>query len=335
MSLFLDQKYLSLVSNRLPLFAKKKDNTYNCRCIICGDSAKKVKKARGYFFPHKTDLRYKCFNCDASMSFSSFLKNLDGNLYKEYALERYSETNAFTSKVKEEYKFEQPVFKESRLIDSLMVRVSKLPLNHEAVIYLKGRNIPVSSFDKIYFVDNIKKVVQLSEKYRESIRTEEPRVVFPLYDFNDQLSGLVCRAIRGEALRYLTIKIKDDVPLIYGLEDIDRDKDIMVVEGPIDSLFVDNAIAVAGTSIGKLNSIDLDKSKMVVIFDNQPRNKEVCSIISKTIDEGFRVVIWPQNIQQKDINEMVSSGRDVKKIIKENIFSGLEAKLKFTSWKRI
>ena len=335
MSLFLDQKYLMLISNRLPLFHKKKDNTYNCRCVVCGDSTKKTRKARGYFFAYKTDLRYKCFNCDASMQFGTFLKNLDGNLYQQYSLERYSEGRSLSSNAIIEPKFEQPIFNSSeRLIDKILTRLDKLPKDHEAVQYVSNRKIPSTKYSSIYFIENIKDIVQLSEKYKESIRTEEPRIIFPFYDENHQLSGVACRAIRGEALRYITIKIKDDTPLIFGLNEVDEAKDIFVVEGPIDSLFIDNCIAVAGTSIGKLQSTKLSKEKLVIVFDNQPRNKEVCKIISKTIDDGYRVVIWPQNITEKDINEMFQAGRKVNKIVHENIFSGLEAKAKFIGWKR-
>ena len=74
MSLFVDLKYLKLICNRLPLFKQKNEKVFNCRCIICGDSTKKKTKARGYFYEVKNDLLYRCFNCDASMQFGTFLK---------------------------------------------------------------------------------------------------------------------------------------------------------------------------------------------------------------------------------------------------------------------
>ena len=106
MSLFLDQKYLTLISNRLPLFKKKKDGVYNCRCVICGDSHKKKSKARGYFFNNKNKLMYKCFNCDASMYFSSFLKTVDANLFNDYSLESFIEGKPL-SNTKPEMVFEE------------------------------------------------------------------------------------------------------------------------------------------------------------------------------------------------------------------------------------
>ena len=335
MSLFLDQKYLTLISNKLPLFTKKKDFTYNCRCVLCGDSVKKAKKARGYFFAYKTDLMYKCYNCDASMKFSSFLKITDPGIFNQYSFEKYTE-NQSLSKPPAPVIFEQPVFKSSdtRLIDSLFDRLDKLPKDHEAVQYCNKRKIPSTELSRIYYIDNIKNIVQLNESYKNSILTEEPRIVFPFFDQNDQLSGVTCRGIRDEALRYITVKIKENVPLIFGLDAIDLSQDVYVVEGPIDSLFVKNSIAINGTTLSKLEDLKLNKDKLIVVFDNQPRNKEICKIVEKTIDNGFNVVIWPQNIVEKDINEMVVSNININRIMETNVFKGLEAKVKYIAWKR-
>ena len=336
MSLFLDQKYISLISNRLPLFKKKDDYLYNCRCIICGDSSKNKRKTRGYFFKYKSELRYKCHNCDASLSFGNFLKNLDPTLYSQYTLEKYSEGNAVRlTPVVPELVFEEPVFKSSneRLLDKLLDRLDTLPEDNEAVVFCNARKIPKEKFNLLYYIDNMKDIVQLSDKYKESIRGEEPRLVLPFYD-NHNLTGVTCRALRGEALRYITVKVKEDVPLIFGMDTVDKTKLVYVVEGPIDSLFIKNAIAVTGTAFNKLNELNINKEKLVVVIDNQPRNKDVCKILSKNIDLGYNVVIWPQTIEEKDINEMVLAGRNVSKILKDNTFSGLTAKMKFTSWKR-
>lgn len=335
MSVYLDQKFLSLVSNRLPLFKRKSDKLYNCRCVLCGDSTKNRHKARGYFFEYKTDLRYKCHNCDASLTFGNFLKTIDTNLYNQYSLEKFSEGAPLKANTINTFTFEEPVFKapEERLLDKILVRVSTLPPEHEAVIFCKTRQIPDAKLKEIYFIGNIKDIVQLNDKYKASIKGEEPRIVLPFYSESGQLVGVTCRALRGEALRYITIKIKDE-PLIFGLDSIDKNKTTYVVEGPIDSLFLKNSIAVAGTSFDKVSFSTISQDKLVYIYDNQPRNKEVCKIIEKSIDQGYNVVIWPQNIMEKDINEMVTTGKNVQKIISENTFTGLTAKAKFYSWKR-
>jgi len=338
MSLFVDLKYLKLISNRLPFFKQKSDRVYNCRCVICGDSSKKKTKARGYFYGIKNELLYRCHNCDASMHFGSFLKNLDSLLYNQYVLERYSEglpANRPHQKIEDKFKMIQPVFdkKQERLLDKLLDRLDTLPENNEAVQFCIKRKIPKEIFSQLYYTDDVRKIEQLSEKYKDKLTTKEPRLVIPFYDDNDQLIAVTCRALRNESLRYLTIKIKEDVPLVFK-RDIDIKKDIYVVEGPIDSMFLPNAIAVAGTNFSKLDFLPYSKEKLVVVFDNQPRNKEVCKLIDKTIEKNYNVVIWPQTLQEKDINDIVLSNKDPLNIIKKNTYTGLEAKAKFIAWKR-
>lgn len=337
MSLYLDLKYLSLISNRLPLFKKKNSNLYNCRCILCGDSHKNKRKTRGYFYSRDNILYYKCHNCSASMTFGNFLKDLDYVIFKQYLLERYTDGNhkKFTANVENLFKTAEPVFGPARLLESLLVRLDKLPQDHEVIEFVTKRKIPVEKYHKLYYIDDISKIVQFSEKYKEHIKTTEPRLVIPFFNQQNKLVGFACRALRGEALRYITIKIDDDDPMIYNIDSLDLNKDIYVAEGPIDSLFLSNAVAVAGTSFVKLQHTNLPKEKLVVALDNQPRNKEVVKIIEKIIDQQYRVVIWPQTIIQKDINDMILVGLDVKKIINTNTFQGLQAKLKFISWKRV
>ena len=339
MSLFTDLKYLKLISNRLPMFKQKSERLYNCRCILCGDSSKKKNKTRGYFYVAKNDLFYKCHNCSASMHFGSFLKQLDGMQYSQYVMERYNEglpMNKPHQKIEDKFRMPEPIFEKSEetLLDKLLDRLDTLPEDNEAVQFCLKRKIPKEKFNQLYFIKNMKDIVQLSDKYKDKITTEDPRLVIPFYNDIGQLSGVTCRALRGESLRYILIKIKEDESLIFGLNEVDKTKPIHVVEGPLDSLFLPNAIAVGGTSFGKMETTGLPKDKLIMIVDNQPRNKDVAKVLDKIIDRQYNVVIWPQTISEKDINEMVLEGKDPVKIINKNVFSGLTAKMKFTEWKR-
>lgn len=280
---------------------------------------------------------YKCHNCDASLHFGSFLKQMDSLMYNQYTMERYSEglpLNKPHQKVEDKFKMEQPVFEPKNILDELLDRLDKLPEDNEAVQFCLKRKIPKEKFKQLYFVDDIRKIEQLSDKYKNTLKTKEPRLVIPFYDENGLLVGVTCRGLRNESLRYVTIKINDDKPFIFGLDFVDRNKKVYVVEGPIDSLFIPNCIAVAGTAFGKLDSLGIPKERLVVIFDNQPRNKEVCKIIDKTINSNYNIVIWPQTLEEKDINDIVLTGKEPLNIIKKNIYNGLEAKMKFVSWKR-
>lgn len=336
MSYFIDVTYLNTISSRLPLFKKKKQDLWNCRCILCGDSTTNKKKARGYFYRQKNDLFYKCHNCSASQHFGTFLKFIDPTLYQKYVFERYAkgENGPKAHKNAEElFTFEPPKFDKAKiLLETVATRLDKLPDDNEAVVYCKNRKIAVEKFSTLYYIQSVKDIVKIAPQY-DAIRTSEPRLLIPFYDENNNLTGVTMRALRNESLRYIMVKLSENKPLIFGMNSVDKTKNINVVEGPIDSLFLDNAIACNGTSFGKLETLDLPKDNITVIFDNQPRNTEVCKLVEKYVNLDYKVCIWPCNIEQKDVNDMISAGHDVKTIINDNTYKGLLAKLKFSEWR--
>ena len=160
---------------------------------------------------------------------------------------------------------------------------------------------------------------------------KEPRIVIPLY-YKKGLIGFQGRALGPSKIKYITIILKDGAPKIYGFDQVQEDKPIYVTEGPFDSTFVQNSIALCGADG------DLDRwgiSNVVWIYDNEPRNSEIVGRIGNVIDKGESVVIWPTAVTEKDINDMVMSGLDVQSMIESNTYKGLQAKLKFNTWKRI
>ena len=179
-----------------------------------------------------------------------------------------------------------------------------------------------------------KNIVQLNDKYQKSIVTEEPRLVIPFFDHDGQLMSVSLRAMRGETLRYILVKVKEDAPTVFGLDKVDKSRPISIVEGPLDSLFLENSIACAGTSFNKIEQLNLDRDKITVVFDNQPRNPEVVKLVEKYVDLDYNVVIWPETIVQKDINDMVNDGIDVRDVISNNTQSGLTAKFLLNQWKK-
>ena len=336
MSYFIDIKYLNIVGHKLPLFKKKKSDLWNCRCIICGDSSTNKKKARGYFYRQKNDLYYKCHNCLASQHFGTFLKNLDSHAYQQYVFERYSQgengPKAHTNAEEFVYQYTKVEFKQKPLIETVAQKLSELPDDNEAVQYCLARHIPLAKFSHLYYIPSVKDIVKIAPQYN-TIKTEEPRLLLPFYNEAGELTGVTMRGLRGESLRYIMIKIQDDAPLIFGMSTIDKTAPIIIVEGPIDSLFLPNSLACAGTSFGKLESLSLPKENITIVFDNQPRNVEVCKMVERYIKLNYKVVIYPCNITGKDINDMALSGTDVLQLIKDNTYEGLMAQLKFTEWR--
>ena len=319
-----DSKYIALVSSRLQKFKKVKTDLYNFRCPICGDSKKTQSKTRGYLYAVKADMNFRCHNCGASMTFSSFLKTIDPVAHKQYIFERFKQGTTGRGTVVEEpeFKFETPKFKPK-------LDLPKASTNPRASDYLKKRKINPIDF---YYTDKFKAWTNSQKKTFDNIDKDHARIIIPLY-YEDTLIGFQGRSLEPWIQpKYLTVMFHDDAPKIYGLDNIRRDAPVYVTEGPFDSTFIRNAVAMCGADA------DISRwgiSNPVWIYDNEPRNREITNRISKTIDSGQPVVIWPESIDDKDINDMVMSGLDVQSVIESNTYSGLEAKLKFNTWKKI
>lgn len=344
MTAFVDHKYVSLLSPRLDKFARKEQNLYNFRCPICGDSTSSKTKARGYIYERKNALYFRCHNCGASMSLGNFMKSLDGALYKQYALEKYSEGATGHGRVSKKtpenlFDFSAPKFSKKTTKSSViegLCRIDILPTEHKAVEYLKSRKIPKSKYNRLFYAENFKKwVTSVSDKYKDLPENEE-RIVIPYFTKDGELFAAQGRSLDARnKLRYITVRFDEDTPKIYGLDTWDKSKQTIIVEGPIDSLFLDNSLAMGGADI----PYELfDKESTVIVFDNEPRNKEIVERLKKVIDMGFAVCFFPDVVKEKDINDMVLSGassNQLMKIIQKNTFQNLSAQAKLVSWKKV
>ena len=320
---FVDVKYINLISHRFQKFKKVKNDLYNFRCPICGDSQRSKSKARGYLYQVKNNTNFKCHNCGVNISFNNFLKQIDPNVYKQYTFEKFKEGHSGKNFVTEEptFKFDAPQFKPK-------LDLPKASENTDAMEYLKNRKLNPNKF---YYTDKFKSWINSIKKVFDDTIKDEPRIIIPLF-YQNTLVGVQGRALNSNKIKYITIMFDDDAPKIYGLDEVQKTQTTYITEGPFDSTFIPNSIAMCGA--------DGDVAKWgigdrVWIYDNEPRNKDIVSRISKCIDDGEKVVIWPSSISEKDINDMVLSGLDVKSVIELNTYSGLEAKLKFTTWKKI
>jgi len=334
--LHIDLKYIMMIAHRFDRFKRKDDYLFNFRCPICGDSSSKKNKARGYLYKKKNDMFYKCHNCGAGKTFGGLLKDTDPMLHKDYVLERYKAgVTAPRANTTPDFsgQFSKPEFgTNERLIDTLMDRVDKLDPNHMAPTYCKERMIPQEKWDRLYHIEDISKIHQLAPKYKDRITTTEPRLAIPFFNEEGILTGLTLRHYGNNPLRYIMVKINEDAPTIFGLDCISKETPVKIVEGPLDSLFLDNCIAAAGSSFNKIKDLGLDNP--IIIVDNEPRNEAICKVLHKNIQEGHRVVIWPDNVTEKDINDMVMANLDVQEIINYNTFQNLEAELKFRTWRK-
>ncbi len=325
----IDSKYVTLISSRLDKFTKKNENLYNFRCPYCGDSSRNKNKARGFFFQKRTDIFFKCHNCGVGRTLSNFLKDIDVNLHDNYVMERFKAgttgKGSNTASPKLNVEFKKPVFKKTPL--SELQKISELNNTHPAKEYLLQRKIPEKHFSNLYFAEDFNEWAKTESKIKES------RIVIPLLSKSGTLFGFQGRSIdKNSKMRYITTMLDDRYVKVFGLNNIDFNKTIYVTEGPFDSLFLSNAIAMCGADVQLDKNIYKDR---VFILDNEPRNIQIVQRYENLISSGESIVIWPSTITQKDINDMVISGISPEEIIKTNTYKGLEAKIKFTQWKKV
>ena len=328
---YIDVKYIQMVSPRLTLFTKKKADLFNFRCPYCGDSQKRKNKARGYLFKIKNDFVYKCHNCGVGRTLSNFLRDQDTLLHDQYVMEKFKD-GKFTGKhytvPKPKFNFKTPDFVKT---DTGLEKISDLNIFHEARKYLEQRGI--KDLDYFYYCPKFKEWTNKQKKTFDTLRQDHPRIIIPFRDKEGNLFGYQGRSLaRNAKLRYITIMLDEEQPKIFGLDRIDTNKSIYITEGPFDATFIKNSVAMAGSDI---DIRSFNWSDHIWIFDNEPRNREIVNRISKVIDRGDKVVIWPNNIQQKDINDMSLGGHDVQKMVESNVYQKLEAKLKFNNWKKV
>jgi len=325
----IDSKYIGLVSSRLSKFKRVKANLYNFRCPICGDSQKHKNKARGYFYQYKTDANFKCHNCGASTTFGNFLRQIDPSLHKQYTMEKFKEgltgrhrniPNPIFDEPK--FDFKKPVFKKK--LD--LPKASEVKIARE---YLEKRKLDATKF---YFAAKFKEWTNTQKQTFDTIGRDESRIIIPLYDTENSLIGFQGRSLGPNSVKYITVMLKDDAPKIYGLDQVDSQKPIYVIEGPFDATLVKNSVAMCGSDIDLRT---FGWSDCIYVYDNEPRNREIVNRISKTIDRGEKVIIWPTSIEYKDINDMVLGGQNIMNVLESNTYSGLKAKIKFNNWKRI
>ena len=337
MSIWIEQKYINLLSPKLDRFQRVRDNLWTFRCPYCGDSEKSESKTRGYFHLSVDQSYYifKCHNCGFYTSFTKFLKIQDPFLFQEYKLENLKETNQLNN-VEPVYKSKPVKFdKPKRKIKHLpMIKMEDLDEGHKAVKYLNSRKIIYKYRCRFSYTEDFKRLIEtISPEKSKRLKSEE-RIVIPFFNRHKKLTHIQGRALNNDGLRYITISLSQGSK-VYGLDRIDNTKPVYVVEGIFDSLFLENCVAMTGSD---LNTEDLQDCELVFIFDNEPRNKQIVKKIKNVIDMGYSIVLFDDTFKGKDINDMITNNHSLEQIeqyIENNTFNGLKAKMKFAEWRKL
>jgi len=330
---YVEDKYIRFLNTRLDKFKNVKSGLYNFRCPYCGDSQKHRNKARGYFFLKKSEYIFKCHNCGMGRSLGNFLKDNAPDLYDQYVLEKYRSGATGKGRYTPDFKPKSAKPNFSSKVSDLQ-SISDLNKKHAAREYLEKRQIPQDKLSSLYYTERFKTWINSKKPGTfQSLQNDRGRIIIPLIGEDGKWFGVQGRSLLpNSTMRYITILFDDDKQKVFGLNDVNESEPVYVVEGPFDSLFLDNAIAMAGSDIDPRT---FGWSDYIWVYDNEPRNRQIVERITKSIDRGEKVVIWPQAVTKKDINDMILVGLDPQKIIKQHTYQDIQAQIKLTEWKRV
>lgn len=312
---------------------------YNFSCPFCGDSKKNLRKARGYVYSVSGAYLFTCHNCSLTTSVKKLVKHVNPVLYEEYMkeelLERHQSDKPFEFAEEEK----KPVYDAIDQLESLK-NINELPLSHPCRIYVDNRKLPKEWYDNLYYCKDYMHWVNeiIPEKFEEkALNYDEDRLVIPLYSKCKKLFGVSGRSLYNSEVKYLTIIFDETFPKVFGINTVDLKRRNYLFEGPFDAMFIPNSTASLGGELNHTINL-LNRKTTVSVFDNEPRAKITCGKIQGTINRDNLVCIWPENLEYKDVNEMIVAGYEkeyIKNMIDKRTFSGLEAQLEFNKWKKI
>ena len=206
--------------------------------------------------------------------------------------------------------------------------------DHPVKQYVVNRMIPKKYYSKLFLCNKFMAFVNKAKPNTFShTKGEHPRLIIPFYDGNDKVFAFQGRAFGKEQPKYLTVKLDENKQKVYGLDRVNLQNKVYIVEGPIDSLFIDNCLAAAGADL----TLRVEPDNVTYIFDNEPRNKEIIKRMYDVIEKDYNIVIWPEHIHAKDVNEMIMNGMtkiELQTIISTNTFAKLEALTKLSYYKK-
>lgn len=353
---WLEQKYIGFIGFNLRNFKRKNTDVWQFSCPFCGDSSKNEFKARGYIFPYKNDYKFHCQNCGITRTLVNFLKEQNFNLYNDYLLEKLEnsgkkeEASDFQNKITP-IRFEHnrhPLFKYKK--------VNQLAKSHPAKAYIDSRRISENNQSEIFWVPEFKKFINeiIPNKFdpkKIKLGFDEGRLIFPFFNKNKEIFGLQGRSLNpNDAVRYITIMFDETQPRIWGMDKVDKDQIVLMLEGPIDAMGMRNSVASCGGDIFReLNQLDLPKDRTFIVYDNEPRHPDTNKKMSSAISRGYHVCFWPNTVTQKDVNQMVTEhfkgrnpssqeitayGEEIRDLLIKSAAFGIDAEIKMAEWSK-
>jgi hypothetical protein len=284
---------------------KRFQNTYNGECPVCKEGKSSGRSRRLFYFPGKQYLY--CHNCLKSWKPFEWVREVSGLTFAEIIKENNKKIEEQGSYVTHHSSRTQTTQKFDLSLDELPencidiedpMQVNYFKENEflqNAITYCQQRRLfdAINRCNKFY--------LSLDDKLHKN------RLVLPFYDLNDKIVCYQTRSLSpAQHPKYLT---KFGEKGVFNLNNVTPEIPyIFIFEGPIDSMFVKNGVAVASLvptekQINQLNTfVGL---KHVYVFDNDKNNKQTSQKIEKYIRSGKTVFIWPSEFSRfKDVNEV-------------------------------
>jgi len=310
----------------------------NVRCPVCLDSKVSQTKARGWFLEKNNAALYYCHNCGLSTNLQGLLRLVSPELYNDYIVDRkMGVTKEIKPSPLETLRTKAPKFTKSPLRN--LKKISSLRADHKAKRYVVSRGIPPDKHWLLYYAPDFNEWINsmIPDKLPSY---QEERLVIPILNCNKELIGVQGRSLDPRSkIRYITIMLDESHPKVFGYDRVDFSKPFIIVEGPIDSLFLSNAIAMMGSSVKREEIPNVGNG--VFVFDFEPRNKAIVDNMSKVLREGYKLAILSPTFTEgrgKDINDLVRSGYKPQVIEAEiwnSAYSGLEGELQLSNWRKV
>lgn len=338
MSLWLDEKYLRFLSPQLERFTQKQAHTYNFRCPLCGDSDRIQSKTRGYVYAKGQQLMFKCHNCSIALPFVALLRRMSRHLYDQYLLEKLKDERPVERAPEREVPAIQEI-KRGAELPILTLFSSSTHALHDVYLYAKNRGLNDDALARLSATNKAYSwlLPLVGEDKAKKVADGLNYLVLPMCLPDGTWYGAQLRmASRKE---YITFRWSHEPLKVFGLNAVDPQRSVYIVEGPVDALCLPNAIAACGSDlIGAWQHVEqmcpeFRQAERIYVWDNEPRNKEVVRHLRDAIRLREKVVIWPKSFP-KDINDAVLEGIEVESLVRTRTFSGLMSELEFESWKK-
>lgn len=274
---------------------------YNFECPICNEGKSRGKKRRGYYIPEQNTIC--CHNCHwksnpikwiQEVTNKSFyeIKDENSKFYSsaEYIIERsenITKTSSFSTLPEDSIN----LYSETEV--SYYINNDKVK---SVIDYCKKRKLFTARNkpDALYF--------SLKDKiYKDSL-------CFPFFNRQNKIDFFQVREMgipKGSKYRGKLNAEKS----IFNVNKIDPNFPyIFMFEGPIDSMFVNNGVALAGVSLTHLQKQMLAEfpfHQKIWVLDNQHIDNTAKDITLKLLEQGQDVFIWPKKYSSfKDLNEL-------------------------------